>query len=233
MVNNRYIIACSGSGTRWNNYLNTKKHLIKIENETLLDRTIRLLKKFDPNSEICIFAFDKEYQRENTFFCTPTLLKREEHVKYPAVYMSREYWNLNGNTTILFGDIFFTENCIKKILENNNTLNFFGRKEGSSITGKKHGELFGMSFNKDEKEMVLNKLQILEQKFKKNEISRFITWELYRLINKIDLQKHQIKKYFIEINDLTDDFDFPQDYDIWIKKYHLYITTFRKMKYSH
>lgn len=54
MIKNRYIIACSGGGTRWENYLNTKKHLIKIGNEPLLDRTIRLINNYVSNGEICI-----------------------------------------------------------------------------------------------------------------------------------------------------------------------------------
>jgi len=63
MIKNRYIIACSGGGTRWENYLNTKKHLIKIGNEPLLDRTIRLINNYDSNSEICIFAYETNYPK--------------------------------------------------------------------------------------------------------------------------------------------------------------------------
>lgn len=223
MIKNRYIIACSGGGTRWGNYLNTKKHLIKIGNEPLLDRTIRLINNFDPNSEICIFAFEDEYRRDNTKFCKPTLLDREEHIKYPAIYMTREYWNLEGNTIILFGDVFFTENSMKQITENNNKLNFFGRQGGSSITGKRYGELFGLSFNKEQQKNILNILQNLEQQFKDKKIRRFLTWELYRLINNIDINKHKITNHFIEINDLTDDFDFPKDYDIWYENIQPYL----------
>lgn len=44
--------------------------------------------------------------------------------------MSREYWNLEGNTIILFGDVFFTENSMKQITENNNKLNFLEERVG-------------------------------------------------------------------------------------------------------
>ena len=223
MVKNIYIIACSGGGTRWGNYLNTKKHLIKIGNETLLDRTIRLINKFDSNSKICIFAFEDEYRRDNTKFCKPTLLDRDEHIKYPAIYMSREYWNAKGNTTLVCGDVFFTENCMKQITENNNKLNFFGREGGSSITGKTYGELFGLSFNKEQQTNILNILKDLDQQFINKKIKRFLTWEFYRLINNIDVNNHQIKNHFIEINDFTDDFDFPNDYDIWYEKIKPYL----------
>lgn len=99
---------------------------------------------------------------------------------------------------------------MKQIYENINKLNFFGRYGGSSITGKKYGELFGLSFNKLAHTKILNNLKIIKQKFMNKEINRFGGWELYRIINNIDLKIHKIKNYFIEINDFTDDFDFKQ-----------------------
>ena len=220
---NRYIIACSGKATRWNNYLNSNKHLIKIGNETLLDRTIRLINKFDSNCEICIFAFDEEYKRDETLLCKPTLLPREEHSKYPAIFMTREFWNPTGNTIVLFGDVFYTTNSMKIIYENKNKLNFFGRENGSAITGKTYGELFAISFNKYDQTPILHYLKILELKFKTNKINRFVTWELYKIINNIKLTDHKIKNHFIEINDFTDDFDLPIDYDIWYKNLNNYL----------
>ena len=43
-------------------------------------------------------------------------------------------------------------------------------------------------------------------------------WEHYRVTEGIDPRKHEVGKMFIEHNDLTDDFDFPQDYDLFIRK---------------
>lgn len=39
------IIICAGDATRWGNYLGVPKHLIEIEGERLLDRTVRLLRE--------------------------------------------------------------------------------------------------------------------------------------------------------------------------------------------
>jgi hypothetical protein len=63
----------------------------------------------------------------------------------------------------------------------------------------------------------LKNLIYLEQKFANKEITRFITWEVYRLLNNINLAKHDVTNYFVEINDFTDDFDFPNDYNGWIR----------------
>ena len=111
---------------------------------------------------------------------------------------------------------------MKQITQNNNKLNFFGREGESLITGKIYGELFGLSFNKEQTN-ILNILQNLEQQFKDKKITRFLTWELYRIINNIDINQHKIINHFIEINDFTDDFDFPKDYDIWYEKIKPYL----------
>ena len=42
----KYIIMADGKGKRWNYYNDIPKHLIEIDGETLLERTVRLLKKY-------------------------------------------------------------------------------------------------------------------------------------------------------------------------------------------
>jgi choline kinase len=43
-------ILCAGRAERWNNYLGIPKQLIAFNNESLLDRTIRLIKSALPHS---------------------------------------------------------------------------------------------------------------------------------------------------------------------------------------
>lgn len=40
----KYIIMADGEGKRWGNYKGVPKHLITVEGETILERTIRLLR---------------------------------------------------------------------------------------------------------------------------------------------------------------------------------------------
>ena len=47
------ILLCGGEATRWNNYLNSPKHLINIEGERLLDRTTRLIKEAGIDVRLC------------------------------------------------------------------------------------------------------------------------------------------------------------------------------------
>jgi hypothetical protein len=224
----RYIIACSGSGSRWNNYLGRPKHLIEIDNETLISRTVRLIKKYDKNNEIIIMAYRKDYKVNGTCLHVPNLFTQSKHVKYPAIYTCHNIWNRNGKTILLFGDIFFTENAIKKIINKSyyNTFKilFFGRKGSSELTNKKYGEIFGMSFNFIKNKIILKNLEELKIKYEKKEIDRFITWELYKKLNNINLNdiKFKFNSNFIDINDFTEDFDYPCDFINWIEKYNKY-----------
>ena len=48
--------------------------------------------------------------------------------------------------------------------------------------------------------------------------NRSSLWEIYRASQGIDLNLHQVGGGFTEINDWTNDFDFPRDYDTWISR---------------
>ena len=53
------IIICAGEGERWNNYLGTPKHLLNIEDENLISRTVSLIKKYK-RDETKIFAVTRD-----------------------------------------------------------------------------------------------------------------------------------------------------------------------------
>lgn len=59
-----YIIMADGKGTRWNNYGDIPKHFIKVEGETLLARTVRLLHEYDPGCRVTITSHDPRYEVE-------------------------------------------------------------------------------------------------------------------------------------------------------------------------
>ena len=55
----RYVIMADGKGSRWNNFMGHKKHDISVSGETLLERTVRLVHKFDDAAEVIITSHDK------------------------------------------------------------------------------------------------------------------------------------------------------------------------------
>ena len=104
----KYIIMADGKGTRWQNYNDIPKHLIEIDGETLLGRTVRLLKEGDPECEVIITSHDSRYE----------------------IPGARRYEPLNNNLEIdrfteelieddvcfLYGDTFYSEKAMNAIL---------------------------------------------------------------------------------------------------------------------
>ena len=57
----RYIIMADGKGNRWNNFHDMPKHFIKFGDETLLERTVRLIHQFEKAQPR--FAFCRKQER--------------------------------------------------------------------------------------------------------------------------------------------------------------------------
>jgi len=55
-----FIIMADGDGKRWNNYLGIPKHLVEINGEPIIKRTVRLLKENGVNN-IIITSRDERY----------------------------------------------------------------------------------------------------------------------------------------------------------------------------
>ncbi len=53
----RYVIMADGKGSRWNNFLGHDKQEIRIDGETLLERTVRLVHENDPDAALIILTF--------------------------------------------------------------------------------------------------------------------------------------------------------------------------------
>lgn len=61
----QYIIMADGEGKRWGDYLGIPKHLVKINGEPLIARTVRLLKE-NGVTDIIITSRDSRYDFEGT-----------------------------------------------------------------------------------------------------------------------------------------------------------------------
>ena len=220
-------ICCAGKMSRWNNYLGLPKHLVEINGETLIKRMTRLVKLFDINPYINIYVskLDNRYKIKETNLVIIKLNNNEHIDKILPIKTILPYSSKDEPNIMLFGDIYFTKNAIKEIYnisKISTNINFFGRETGSRFTLCEWGEIWSVSYYHDHIKKIMDSIIILEKKYKQNEIKRVKHWELYRLLNEISLKRNNITKNFIKIDDFTEDFDFPIDYDRWIKQYELY-----------
>lgn len=112
----RYVIMAAGKGTRWNNYMGVPKHLIKINGETLLGRTTRLLKE-NGIENFVITGSDKRYAEYGKL--VPQTDNDCEIDRF-------EESIVEGSICYLYGDVYYTENAIKTIISTEvNDIKFF------------------------------------------------------------------------------------------------------------
>lgn len=226
----KVLIACSGKESRWGMYLGVHKHLIVVDGESLLHRTVRLLKHNLErleifNYEINIVSFHKDlFKVSDTKLIVPNVKNNGELSEYhdsPFLHVSKHLWATatqkynNKTTLILFGDVYFTDEAINKIVNNITMADdycFYGYQGNQH----KKGEIYGVSFKHIFNNDLWKKILEVKKDYDDKIIKRFLTWEIYRKLQSIDLKKHEIKNSFIEIDDITDDFDFPEDYDKWV-----------------
>lgn len=105
----RYVIMAAGKGKRWNNYLGIPKHLVEINGETLLGRTTRLLKE-NNITDFVITGNDERYAKYGKLI--PQTDKDCEIDRF-------EESIVNGSVCYLYGDVYYTENAIKTIINTN------------------------------------------------------------------------------------------------------------------
>lgn len=205
----RVIIAAGGEAERWKNYRNTSKHLIEIEGEVLLHRTIKQFKKY--TNDIIVVAKDESYSFDGIKLEKPLV---GDWYDFGKMYSSNHLWS-EDRTIIVFGDVYFTDIAVNKIVSNNKEYMFFIRKYPSKFTGKKYGEIFALSFSGGTSDKIKKLLEDLIER-KQEGVG---AWQLYFYMHNInnirDIRKHTVGKSFIEINDWTEDFDKPEDLINW------------------
>lgn len=212
------IIVAGGEAKRWKNYLDTPKHLIEIDGVPILDRTIEQIKVHEPDD---FYIVSNKILTRSVKRTSPE--NNPEYSEANKIFSSRKLWSSDGRTIILFGDTYFTNEALEKIMGHKEPgFWVFGRPFESSITGKPYGEIFAFTFYPEsipDIEFCLDRVTSLE---KRMVIRKANVWSLYRAMLKIpdDLMDLHIvsEKGFVNINDWTEDFDYPVDYDRYIER---------------
>ena len=206
------IIMCGGV------YDNFKQHkaLTKINGERLVDRTIRLLKQNGIN-DIYVSATDPN-------FIDYKVLKHDNTYKYEdgnvSGYWVDAYYPTDKPCIYLHGDVYYSEDAIKKILNYNPKVNtMIGNQWALNENHDKVGEPFGWIVV-DQKKFrdAINKCKQLQDEGK---IDRgyAISWELYEVLNGYDINDFIITEdTYLSINDETIDIDDPSQIEKLNKK---------------
>ena len=217
----KVVIIAAGDQTRWGNYLNISKHMIKlIDEEPIIHRTIRLASKY--TSDITVVAKDNQYTNEYSSIYIPEL--NPNNLDADKFLSSRQLWHDQKRTVIIYGDCFFTEEAMDKIMTyEKDPWTFFFRFGPSKITGCEYGENFAISFVPECHDLFESSLHQVVKLNQEERVWRSGGWETYRVMSGAKTPEavgyHGLYRNYVEINDWTEDFDLPEDYDNWMKNW--------------
>ena len=189
----------------------TPRQLTKINGEILIERTIRLLKE-NGITDIAISSNDPRFDG----FGVPRL-EHENNFEFKDGKTIKGHWvdafyPTDEPTTYLYGDVYYSEECIKTIINTpTNRILFFA----SNIPNRKD---YFKNWEEPYAFKVVNQkkfrkcIEVCKEKADNGETKREpISWELYRVINGININKHIIGKGFVAINDISVDIDREED----------------------
>lgn len=195
----KYIIMADGKGTRWQNYRDIPKHLIEINGETLLGRTVRLLKEGDPRGKIIITSHDKRYEFSGAQRYEPL----HNHLEIDR--FTEEL--IEDSVCFLYGDTFYSETAIDTILSTQtDDIIFFGNAR--SIVAIKVAD--GALFKKH--------VRHVRELFLQGKIEKCIGWQVYQSFMGLPFGEKEIRENYVVLEDDTEDFNSPEDFNRGINK---------------
>ena len=207
VIKKYYILANSNDKT-----FDIPRQLVNVNGEVLIDRTIRLLKD-NGVEDITILASDERFKKYGEVY-TP----KSSNYDYAT---GEGYWLdafpfeiMNEPICFIWGDVYFSEEAIKTIVENDtdNLLFFCSYNNDSSDYIKEHDEPFAYKIvNTNLFKYHVDKVKRLYDEGKT--CRHPIVWEVYRSINNQNINEHVMTKDFIAINDITCDIDSVEDVD--------------------
>lgn len=195
-------------------YHDFKEHkaLSIIHGERLIERTTRLLKEW--GYDYYISSNDKEFEKYGKVLHHDNSFEVKDGIV--TGYWIDAYYPTTKACIYLHGDVYYTEEALKKILELNPTKNtFIGNAIAKNPEHLNWGEPFGwIVVNQEEFRKGIEKTKQLQDEGKL-ERGYAISWELYRVLNGLDPNKmYIIDDTYLVIDDNTIDIDTPEQIDL-------------------
>ncbi len=187
------------------------RQLTEINGESLIKRTIRLLKE-NGIEDIIVTSHDKRFDNLGATRYKP-LYNDWDNIEKTGYWLSAfPIELLDQPVCFLFGDVYYSEKAIKTIIETEKKDNLFfcTYKNENKKYIKHHDEPLAYKVYKPN----VFKAHIEQVKRMKDEglcCREPIVWELYRSINGQDINKHIMTNNYIAINDESCDIDSVRD----------------------
>lgn len=210
----RFLIAASRlTDHRWKNYGGVPKQLVDVGGERLIERTIR---QFSPFGEVVVVNGGRLLP-VNVAQVTAENDPRLGDIN--GIVNARKHWSKTDRTTVLLGDVWFSDAAVAAIVAPRADWCLYGRPHNSAITGKKSDEQFAVGFEPSEQRWVIEAAEWGARLARARRIRwcRFPQWfhAMHHLTDpkKIDRPPDVSLGHFVVIDDTTDDIDYPKDYE--------------------
>lgn len=219
--NLRAVICAAGDGTRWTTeqqrrpkhygHLPARKHLVSVDGENLLERTTRLLRERGIRDVTITHPQGRIYPVTGAqIFEAPAGLPNNA-----GRLFTQPLWNPTGRTLMLWGDTYFTDAAIDRMVEPRRGWTLYARLVPSAT--KAGPEIFGVGFDPVDHERYAATLAELRD-------VKWSSWIVYFALAGLPFNSYSAKGVpdspcVVPINDETEDFDFPQNYLKWMAHY--------------
>ena len=211
------LVACGGNGERWGKYLGVPKPLIRLEGETLVHRTVRLVRELvPPVALVLVVGTDSRLNAIGAKLAAPVYSD-------PPCGLDKlcgHLWSGTGRTVLLWGDTYYTEAALRTILSPQETeARFFGRNVPSEYSGKDGPELYALAMSPTGAALVrrgMNECRYLSARGEAGD--RLCLWDVYAAVGGHGALLYCSNRYFTLVHDWTEDFDSPSCYDAWTSR---------------
>jgi hypothetical protein len=215
------IVICAGEATRWGGHRGTPKHLLAPEGERLLDRTVRLAREYGAGRVLVVSKpGDTRYEVDGAERVDARLTP--SNADADKFLSSRHLWSEEGRTVVLYGDVWFDDEAMARILRDERREWLMWCRPGpSTVTGATSGECFAIGFwpeHHTEYETALHRVASL---WRAGLLRRCGGWETYRAMCGVpdaSLRTHRMHSRYEVIDGWTEDFDKPLDYERWLDR---------------
>ena len=205
------IIMCGGVYKEFE----TPKQLTKIKGERIIDRTIRLLKE-NGVKDIYISSNNKLFDD-----CDAPRIenKNNDYIRDEKGYWLDAFYPTNKKTMYIFGDVYFTEEAIKTIVNYKTDKDIlFGTGIAKNEFHENWGEPFCYIVNHPKE--FHEAIKEVKKLYDEGKVKRHpIVWELYRYLNNLDINIQKVlDDTYVVIDDGTMDIDYPEEIELLNKK---------------
>ena len=189
-----------------NDLFKVPRQLTKINGEPIIKRTVRLLKE-NGIKDITITSHDKRFDNLGAKRYEP---KFNEYAKGNGGYWLDAFpiELLNQPITFMFGDVYYSEEAIKKIVETDTKTHLFfcTYQNKSDKYIKQHDE--PLAYKIVNYELFKEHINIVKNMKDKGMCCREpLVWEVYRSMNGLYINEHKMSNNYIAINDISCDID--------------------------